>query len=125
MPDEPTCKVCGYSYVPELREDEMRHDQFHDEEENGPPSDKNDGICFVSLEDSQALQQIAEQVFRVGMRDTPYDFSLFMAGEPSTNNPVAAIQTLGGRAIAGVLTRLRSDLPPENSTSWNWSSLVI
>ena len=108
MSEEPTCRVCGYSYVVGLQEDEERHRCFHDEEENGPASDMNDGICIVSLEDSQPSQQIAEQVFRIGKRETPYDFPLFTAGEPSTNEPIAAIQILGGRAIAGVLTRIRS-----------------
>lgn len=108
MSEEPTCKICGYSYVIGLRENENLHDRFHDEEENGPPSDLNDGIYIVTLKDSQPMQHIAEQAFRVGRRETPYDFSLFTAGELSTNEPVAAIKIMGGRAIAGVLTRIRS-----------------
>jgi len=86
----------------------MLHVRVHDEEENGPPSQMNDGSYIVSLEDSQALQHLAELAFRVGKRETPYDFPLFTAGELSTNEPVAAIQVLGCRVIAGVLTRVRS-----------------
>ncbi len=43
MSEEPTCKVCGYSYVCGFLEDEMRHDRFHDAEEHGPQSDLEDG----------------------------------------------------------------------------------
>jgi hypothetical protein len=107
MSEEPTCKVCGFSYVLGLPEDEERHARFHDEEENGPSSDIDYGIHTISLEDSESLQFTAEQVFRVGNRETNYDFPLFTVGESSTNQPVAAIQILNGRAIAGVLTRLR------------------
>jgi hypothetical protein len=83
-----------------------------------------DGVHIVSLDDSQSVQFIVEQAFRVGKRDTPYDFPLFTAGESSTNNPIAAIQIQNGRAIAGVLTRLRScehqaQLANFNRSSWD------
>jgi hypothetical protein len=107
MPNEPTCKVCGYSYALGNREDEERHGQFHDEEENGPRSDMNDGLYVVSLEDTLILQSIAEHSFRVGMRETSYEFPLFTAGEQSKNHPIAVIEIKCGRTIAGVLTRIR------------------
>jgi hypothetical protein len=108
MDAEPTCKACGFSYVIGLKEDEERHARFHDEEEYGPMSYMNDGIYIVSLENTQPLRHMAEQAFRVGNREAQYDFALFMADEKSTNQPIAAIDTIGGHAIAGVLTRNRS-----------------
>ncbi len=86
----------------------MRHQVVHDEEENGPPSDMNDGIYIVSLKGPLPLQQMAERVLQIGKSETPYEFPLFTVGERSTNEPIAAIQILTCRAIAGVLTRIRS-----------------
>jgi hypothetical protein len=121
MSEEPTCTVCRFDYVLGLPEDEERHARFHDEEENGPPSDIDDGIHIISLEDSQSLQLAAERAFQVGNREANYDFPLFTAGEASTNTPVAAIQILNGRAISGVLTRLRSCERRADLASFNLS----
>jgi hypothetical protein len=105
---EPTCPECGFCYVLGLREDEERHRIFHDEEMSGPKSDMKDGIHVVTINDSLQWKRVVEQVFRVGRRDSPYEFSLFEADEAAKNNPIASLKVIGGRAIAGVLTRERS-----------------
>jgi hypothetical protein len=108
MSEEPTCKVCGYDYVLGLPEDEERHSRFHDEVDKGPLADMNDGVYIVSLNDPQPLQRMAEQAFRLGKREAHYDFDLFTVGEHTSDDPISTVRVRGGRAIAGVLTRVRS-----------------
>lgn len=120
MDDIKECKICNFTFCPDLLEDVKTHRKRHDEAVNGikAPAAKHDKILWyegqyritITNQLSPKYQRVrAEKVARLGNRETRYDFPPYTADEPLDDKVVHLFVLYHQSRAVGILVLSRRE----------------
>lgn len=98
-----TCNECGLKFFRGAPEDELNHQQYHDEAVNGPQAGMADGYHTVDCRSPLSVRQATQRAAVLAKRDAHYDFPAYVADDddPETR---AVILVQNGHIVALIVT---------------------